>query len=291
MFLPSAVASGGYFPTADDLGAICTSGCLQSLEAVRQLQASVCASDQVQYGGASVRPTVQLDAFIWTYNHTCRRDAATGAFCEPIFDEWASATAPPNNTTCSDCVLGVLQTQLNSYFGYDAAWAKNLSSMTSSCHATGYPVTSPAPYGHPTDSVSTTPTSSTSTSSPSCAATYPAQAGDDCHSISLAHKVSTAALLVTNALEAYCYNFPKAGTKLCLPASCDVYTVQANDTCFAITQAHKNAFTTSQLLSWNVDINRACSNMGQLVGQQICIRDRAAAASSNSNSLCSGKQG
>ena len=95
--------------------------------------------------------------------------------------------------------------------------------------------------------------------------------GDDCNKISLAQNVSTSDLLYQNGLEGYCANFPKAGQKLCLPPECNVYTVKKNDTCWGITQAHNNAMSISQLVSWNANLNRDCSNIEQYVGMQICI--------------------
>ena len=95
--------------------------------------------------------------------------------------------------------------------------------------------------------------------------------GDDCNKISLSQNVSTSDLLYQNGLEGYCTNFPKSGQKLCLPPECDVYTVQKNDTCWGITQANNNAMSIAQLVSWNANLNRDCSNIEQYVGMQICI--------------------
>lgn len=83
--------------------------------------------------------------------------------------------------------------------------------------------------------------------------------------------MSTFDLLYENGLEGYCSNFPAAGKKLCLPHQCDIYTVQTNDTCYEITQSRSNAFSISQLVSWNANLNRDCSNINQLLGMQICI--------------------
>lgn len=113
-------------------------------------------------------------------------------------------------------------------------------------------------------------TSTPPASTPSCAATVTVGPGDTCYSISIAHNVSTFELLYNNGLEAYCSNFPTAGTKLCLPPQCSVYTVRANDSCWGIAAANHNAFTISQLISWNGNMNRGCSNLDQLVGSQIC---------------------
>lgn len=107
--------------------------------------------------------------------------------------------------------------------------------------------------------------------SKSCASVYVIQDGDDCHSISRSQQVSTAEMLYFNNLEAGCTHFPGAGLKLCMPHKCDVYTVKENDTCYGITDSYNNTFTMSQLISWNVDINRGCDNLEMLVGNQICV--------------------
>ncbi|OQO13611.1 hypothetical protein B0A48_01840 [Cryoendolithus antarcticus] len=60
-----------------------------------------------------------------------------------------------------------------------------------------------------------------------------------------------------------------AGANLCMPHTCDIYTVKANDTCYGISQAYDIAFTNSQLISWNIDINRGCDNLELLVDNQI----------------------
>lgn len=75
-----------------------------------------------------------------------------------------------------------------------------------------------------------------------------------------------------NGLTADCSKFPKVGTSLCIPATCDIYTLQANETCYNISQAHNASFTVTQLISWNPDINRDCSNLEAIVGTHLCVR-------------------
>ena len=61
-----------------------------------------------------------------------RRARTTKAFCAPLVDHWGDEPSPTANESCSDCVLGTLQMQLDSPLGYAADSAKNFSSMTSS---------------------------------------------------------------------------------------------------------------------------------------------------------------
>jgi LysM repeat protein len=238
--LPS-IAFGGYFPSSDDLTALCNSDCLQSLEALRISQQQSCAADVMVLSGDVYPITATVDALLYTYNYTCRRDADTGGFCAPIFDSWANGNA--SDESCSDCVLGTYQLQLGNSLGYNDDLAANFSSLTSSCQATGYAVTSPPP-----NIISATVTATTTAIAPtkSCASIYTVKSGDDCHTISTSQNVSLNQMLYFNNLEAGCTDFPSLGVELCMPHTCQIYTVQANDTCSGIV-ASLNTMTISQL--------------------------------------------
>lgn len=166
-------------------------------------------------------------------------------------------------------MLGLSQLELSSPFGYSDEFAENFTSSTSSCGKSGYSFTTPTQYYL---NASTTSAAPTATPTVDCSSTYVIQEGDDCHSISIAHTVSTVSLLMLNDLDAWCANFPTAGSSLCIPYSCDIYTVQENDTCWSIVNDHAPDITMTQLRSWNYNINNKCGNLGQMVGDQICIR-------------------
>ena len=247
----------------------------------RAAQGKACtADDSVMSGGLVYPPTLMLDTLLFTFNYTCRRSSSNGAgssngsdsFCAPQIEAWFNDSSPTAQQNCSDCYLGTLQTELNSFFGYDAELADEFSSLTQSCGASGYPTTSPAPYLLPARTTNATTTSdSQTTATASCNDQYTVRDGDDCHSISIAHNVSTSALLVRNQLPAHCVAFAPPGTRLCLPPPCAIYTVAENDTCYGIVDAHSHAFTVTQLVAWNPNINRACTNMDQLASEQICV--------------------
>lgn len=138
---------------------------------------------------------------------------------------------------------------------------------------TKYPVTSPPAYELISNGATSGATSASATpSSGACASHYTVEAGDDCNSVSRALGVSTAMLRYRNGIAADCSNFLKPGTDLCVPETCDLYTLKANETCFDISQAHDGAFSATQLISWNLNINRDCSNLETMVGDQLCIR-------------------
>lgn len=95
--------------------------------------------------------------------------------------------------------------------------------------------------------------------------------GDHYYAISKNNNVSTFSLSYENGLEGYCSNFPKEG-KLFLPQTCTIYQVKKGDSCFSIVHANNYKFSQTQLMSWNSNINRGCSNLEQLEDSYICIR-------------------
>lgn len=221
-------------------------------------------------GGKSYPATLTTDYLRWTYNYTCRRDAQSRDFCYPSFERWSDDGRRADAVGCSDCVLGTFQTQLNSHFGFDDDLASEFESLTSACKATAYPLTQTTAHSEASTTSEAASRRVTQTTAP-CKQPYVVKQQDDCHSISLSQNVSTSSLLSLNNLQAHCTNFPPPATRLCLPSECNTYTVQADDTCWDIIQSHKNAFTLSQLVSWNPDINRGCDNLPQLAGNQICV--------------------
>ncbi|CAG8888612.1 unnamed protein product [Penicillium egyptiacum] len=282
----------GYFPSEEDLSNLCTSNCLSSLQDLRSQQIEGCtAEDSITTGGLGFPPTLTLDQLIFTYHYICIKDESS-KFCAPQIENWLnSSTGMTAAQNCSTCFLGTLQTELDSYFGYNEELAEEFSSLTSSCSKTNYPVTSPPVYTvvpSATASISVTSTvssiSSSATPTADCAEHYTIQAGDTCYSISTKFNSSTHELLYKNDLPAYCAGFPSTGTALCIPEACDIYTVQEDDTCYSIMVAHDYAFTVTQLISWNPNINRECSNVNQLVGSQICLSFEKGAAPTVSSS-------
>ncbi|KAK6066125.1 LysM domain-containing protein [Seiridium cupressi] len=92
------------------------------------------------------------------------------------------------------------------------------------------------------------------------------------YSIAVAQGLSLNQMLYFNNLQAGCADFPTAaGTQLCMPHTCETYTVQQNHKFAGLVQQFGYAFTQSQLVAWNVDINRGCDNLALLVGAQTCV--------------------
>ncbi|KAA8652732.1 uncharacterized protein ATNIH1004_001637 [Aspergillus tanneri] len=263
-----AIAFDALFPSSEQLAVICTDDCLGSLQNFRSQQAQSCESESYAVDGQLVPATYNVDQLLFTYSYTCLQDPPTKDYCAPLVDQW-SEEGPTSEQSCSDCMLRTFQVELNSPFGYDDEFADYYRSLTSSCGVLDYPITSPPPY---TVTRTPTPTSShTSSPTPSCASYYTVREGDDCLSVSKAQRVSAAMLRYENGLTADCTNWPDVGTSLCIPAPCELYTLQANETCYGISQAHNTTFTVTQLISWNPDINRDCSNLEAIIGTQLCI--------------------
>ncbi|KAH8819474.1 hypothetical protein F5884DRAFT_865091 [Xylogone sp. PMI_703] len=81
--------------------------------------------------------------------------------------------------------------------------------------------------------------------------------GDSCDSVSLAHSVSSAALFMGNPDMIGNRSALTPGMSLCLPFSCQTYTLQAGDTCFAI----ETAYNLTSLQSFNPWIDDECYNL------------------------------
>ena len=163
-------------------------------------------------------------------------------------------------------------------------WPESLMTERRRCKISNYSILKPIPYsigtksGQPAISnVSVSYNLSSNTlSSPTnvmkiCQDEIAVENGDDCFAISKSNNVSTFSLLYENGLAGYCSNFPKQG-KLCLPKTCEIYQVKKGDSCFSIAHANNYKFSKTQLMSWNPNINRGCSNLEQLEKTYICIR-------------------
>lgn len=260
--------------SSNQLTVLCTNECQTSLASVRQTIVKSCAtaSDVIHFYDGNVYPaTFVVDRFIYTYTLACRKDSISGLFCDNIFFSWLNQTDLTAAQNCSDCMLGVQQTQLNSPFGYDADFASAFQSTTSSCSKTGYPFTSPSKYTISQALItSTTLSSSSATPTSMCGSIYTVQPGDTCNSISLAQNVSTYSVIYSGGLDSACTTL-LPGAILCLLPQCKLYTVQGTDTCSNILTAIGNGVTGTQFLSWNPNINSLCGNLYRLSGTQICV--------------------
>ncbi|KAK4139970.1 uncharacterized protein C8A04DRAFT_32541 [Dichotomopilus funicola] len=200
---------------------LCTTNCLDSLNDAKTAIQSACIlpTDVMPAEYGSLPMTFIVDLLIYTYGLNCRRDAITQQYCDVLFLEWLNQPSSKltDDQQCSDCMLGIMQQQLNSPFGYDEAFASAFVSVTSSCSKSGYAFTSPASYvaariGSPT-AASASPTAALD---PGCVTIYTIQAGDTCESVAASQNVSTFAVYGPSGLKRACSSLPAVGQYICL---------------------------------------------------------------------------
>jgi hypothetical protein len=162
--------------------------------------------------------------------------------------------------------------QLNSPFGYDEDTAEAFVSTTSSCSKTNYAFTSPPAYTPTSATVIGTGPSPTADPGislpPSCVTIYQITAQDTCNSIALSQRVSTFSVYGPNGIK--CDALP-VGSNICLLGQCDQHQVAQNDTCDSIIAATGKSIDPQLFVAWNPDLNPMCTNLGDLVGNYICL--------------------
>lgn len=193
----------------------------------------------------------------------------TDRFCYDVMRPWQNETVFTTLPNCSYCLLATLKLGQSSEYSYSGEFAAEFSSLTSSCGSTGFQPATPVPSALNTSS---TASSKATPTAPSCAPTYTIQPDDTCNGICKAQNVSTDALVSNNRLGAYCQDLPAAGTELCMPQQCDIYTMKKNDTCQSIAASQPGYVTVTQLQAWNPNLNALCTNMAQQEDMQICVR-------------------
>lgn len=192
-------------------------------------------------------------------------ESGSGQFCDEVLSSWLNQSQLTSAQNCSDCMLGAVQIQLSSPFGFHEDFAQEFDSTTSSCGATNYAYTSPAPYA--LEASTTEPARPPSTAS--CSNPYVVQSGDTCDSIATAQKVPTNAVISAGGLGEGCKGLI-TGSSICLPRTCSLYRVQFDDTCDTIIKAN-DGLSAVDLLAWNPNINVLCRNIDGLAETLICV--------------------
>ncbi|KAJ4392335.1 hypothetical protein N0V93_005961 [Gnomoniopsis smithogilvyi] len=255
-----------FYPPAS-LSRICTANCSSAMETWQSSVQSGC-------GNQTVSADLEVEAAA-VYN-ACLKDDS-GRYCGPVAALAAafadSGISPFNyisNTTdqvrpddCDACLAERLRLREGSpYFDGPIVASQSLyESMTASCGIVGRPV------------VTTTFDYFTAAPAPTAkvceGSTYTIQASDDCYTISKSQDVGTDWLLADNDLEAFCTNFPAAGTSLCITKLCTTVTVPTNATCEAMATAAN--ITETQLKAWNPSISYGFANLPKMNGSEVCI--------------------
>ncbi|KAF4332669.1 hypothetical protein FBEOM_13529 [Fusarium beomiforme] len=259
-------------PTASQLEKLCTKKCKSSLiRAQKDIEKSCPVAQNnltLQHGGFATAQD-NIHEFLDGFTKACLRDPNTGMFCASVRSSWPATENMTSAQNCSDCALGAIQLALDSELTYNERIASDFSVRTESCQKTGFDLHPPTNANTGTAFASRTSTAATTTQS--CEVQYTIQADDTCNGICKSQNVSTYAFTQANGLNLYCDNLPKAGTIVCLPATCDVYTVKKGDKWYSILNHFKHAFSVTQLISWNPTLNDVCSNIAQHVDMQICV--------------------
>ncbi|KAF2163483.1 hypothetical protein M409DRAFT_57384 [Zasmidium cellare ATCC 36951] len=253
--------------SATNITDLCQPDCEKSLKDLRSAIQDACPTEDNRLTlGTTIYPaTATIDFFLSTWDRLCLKKSTSNEFCYNEMRPWQQQNNLTHEQLCSDCFLDTLRIDLSSEYTHNDDVAETFSSLTSSCQKTGFGYTSPTHIALSSSVILETPNPQT------CDDPVKIAAQDTCNSISLAHNVSTSALLIKNRLPAYCRDFPRPGTSLCLPPSCDVHTVRRNDTCEDVVRQYSYSFTTTQLLSWNANLNALCTIMAQQQGMQICV--------------------
>ncbi|KAI0296451.1 hypothetical protein BC826DRAFT_1005164 [Russula brevipes] len=259
-------ASQTYFD-ANHSTVVCTSDCFTSLASYRARVATACSDATIQGEDIVYPSTVVADMLLFSYNATCLKDGATGAWCGPQFSTWANESTAdsglsgqPTSQLCSSCFLQHAELVLQSPIGYDPNAVDDFSVLQQTC-GISYNLTTP---GTAYINVTTTPPASTVCLS---GKTYTVQPGDTCASISRSQNVGTKDLISLNGLDSSCITI-QGGQSLCLPASCQTYLVQSGDTCISILSG-LTGVSFAQFYSWNPTINPYCTNL--IAGTYICV--------------------
>jgi hypothetical protein len=187
-----------------------------------------------------------------------------------MFLSWLNTGPWTMAQNCSDCVLGGIQTNLNSPFGFDLDYEQDFISRTSSCNKLTYSYTTPPPYTIAPSTVSASATVTATDPGPSCRATHVVDIKDTCYSIALQHGVSSYSVVQLNGLFPGCLNLQESAN-LCIGVACETYQVDSGDTCGSIIESHGGTITTTQFLAWNPNIDPLCGNLHDTAGMVVCV--------------------
>lgn len=143
-----------YYPQSY-LAGICTTSCGNALHTYESQVATACAGQEYDsLTGAGNVPIVPIPQLLrYSFNFSCLADSSSGQYCKVLAAAAAgisidqsnlgdSDTASGGNSSvCSDCHLKALQFQAGSPFFAAADVTAAYRSATSSCQASGYPLT------------------------------------------------------------------------------------------------------------------------------------------------------
>ncbi|KAK6209368.1 hypothetical protein LQW54_006356 [Pestalotiopsis sp. IQ-011] len=267
--------------SAEELSALCTESCSDSISEFRAAVATACADDiyvdpaqgnltDYVYGtsttndvygteGKTVGAMALVDYYFLNYNLLCLKDT-TGDFCYISTANGTNATVDD----CGPCALDSFRLQIEDERSYDAELAEQYSSAVSSCGVTA------APIATPTSQFQNNNVTFSDNTTFSCTGTYvPVETGTSCDQFAETNSMSTDQLLNINSLAGGCADWPGNNTELCVQDNCTPYVVQEGDTCSSV--ANGADITITQLVTWNPFIDPLCKNWNSKTGHVICL--------------------
>ncbi|KAL1961764.1 hypothetical protein VTN77DRAFT_1090 [Rasamsonia byssochlamydoides] len=242
---------GGPFENATARDLFCSSDCTDSLASYSSSVAAACANDPDPWDG--IPASFWGDCLAAYQERICLRDLNSTDYCIDIMSNYTwpdEDVALPDilpDILCSSCFMRHLQAvQSTPYSNYDESWPENYAAAQAFCNVSYPTAVQPWPLN--------------------VTQTLPAGLVYATGNATTSNSVSSGALRVLNNLFPDCSNL-SPGTSLCLPMTCQTYTVQPNDTCWSIAGNYSTSFIS--LISYNPTINSQCSNLA--TGEIICL--------------------
>ncbi|KAI7768801.1 hypothetical protein LZL87_000348 [Fusarium oxysporum] len=134
----------------EELAEICHETCYNSLLELRSKIVAACNTEMDDvaylYKDKIYPPTYMVDSLLLSFNVYCYRDRVTGKLCDLQLAEWRIHRESDKPLECEDCLLAPLRIELEAGISYNDEDASEFEEITSSCNATGYDYTKPAPY-------------------------------------------------------------------------------------------------------------------------------------------------
>ncbi|KAF7131457.1 hypothetical protein CNMCM5793_004682 [Aspergillus hiratsukae] len=273
--------------TLDDLTALCTTACSESIASFRDTVLTACSQDvytDEPYNATGYVEGTGITNDIYNVQGVSVKPIALGPFLislseisadmnpsedPPNFCYALTANGTQNSTSvdlCGNCGIGLLRAQLEDPVMYNEALVSDYSAMVQSCSMTADGLTSPTPVFLSDPNTIVANISAT----PTCTGSYVVvPTGSTCDGFAEANSIATDQLLALNGLIGGCVNWPGNLTSLCVQNNCDPYIVQQNDTCLTVAATHN--ITLTQLLSWNPSIDPICANWANQIGHVICV--------------------
>ncbi|PPR00473.1 hypothetical protein CVT24_004533 [Panaeolus cyanescens] len=272
---------------ANSLAAMCTTSCSSSMQSYRANVVSAC--NGIRFTGsnnATYPATLAIDYMSEPYFTQCRKDQSTGQFCSVVMAGFQPTNPSqgilgfPQNELCTSCTLGIMNTTLSNPTTFSNALYDTFQTALRECGSTWSSYNLSSAASAPLFSTSP-PLGSTVTVDASCAIigrNVTVASNSTCTVLSTQFSVSPQDILNNNpSLQpSDCVEGIAAQTKLCLPQTCTLYTVRANQTCDDVVSdvnsrglAAGQNITTAQLESFNPSIQ--CSSLPVPVNDIICV--------------------